>query len=76
LRVQLTVVAKPLWRCVDCYGPAPPDLPLLMEPREAAAPSRPWQHVTAAKPATRGAFRSAVKEWMPYREPGSDDDVD
>ena len=75
LRVQLAVVAKPLWRCVECYGPAPRELPLLMlmEPRAPAGLSG-MSHVTAVKPATRGALRTAVREWMPYREPGSDDE--
>ena len=54
LRVQLAVVAKPLWRCVECYGPAPRELPLLMlmEPRAPAGLSG-MSHVTAVKPATR-----------------------
>ncbi len=78
LNITLGTSQRQLRRCVDCSGPAPPDLPPLIEQKKAGD----FEMVSFAsvKPKTRGelkAMQFKVKEWMPYRdarEPGEDDD--
>ena len=66
LVVTLPTLKREMRRCVDCAGPAPPDLPPLPVAHEAGDFS--MVNVGALKPKTRGAFKALVKEWMPYRE--------
>lgn len=70
--VKVGRVERELRRCVDCAGPAPPDLPASIRTKELGDYS--MVAVSSLKPKTRGDLRAQVKEWTPYREPGSDDD--
>jgi hypothetical protein len=68
-------------RCVDCSGPAPPDLPPLIEQKTSG--DFGMVSFASVKPKTRGEFKQQVKkwtertakygetvreEWMPYRD--------
>lgn len=61
-------------RCADCVGPAPPDLPPLIE-RSREIPAT-FRQVTSVLPGrTRGALKTIInnpaaprEEWMPYRD--------
>ena len=65
LIVQLTGMARQLLRCVVCAGPAPPDLPELVEQMAATqAPMVPLKHV--ARPLAFDWKRAQAGE----REPG------
>jgi hypothetical protein len=60
-------------RCVDCSGPAPPDLPPLIEQKKSG--DFGMFQIGTMKPKTRGEFKQQVKEWFPYRdarEPGEE----
>lgn len=67
--VSLPGIKREFVRCQDCAGSAPPELPALHGP-PVITPT-PFAHVIAGAPKrTRGALKEAVREWMPYREPG------
>ncbi len=70
LVITIGNVSRQMRRCVDCSGPAPPDLPALPELKTPGDFS--MVKVSSMKPKTRGDLRQQVKEWMPYREPGED----
>jgi hypothetical protein len=73
--VKVGRVERELRRCVDCAGPAPPDLPAAIRTKEPGDYS--MVAMSSLKPKTRGDLRAHVKEWLPHaadREPGSDDD--
>ena len=61
---------RELRRCVDCAGPAPPDLPPL--PVMKAPGDFSMTSVGALKPKTRGALKATARERLPYREPGQE----
>lgn len=70
LFISTEKMKREMRRCVDCSGPAPPDLPPLValeEPGDFSMVS-----VGAMKPKNRGDLRAKAREWMPYREPGED----
>ncbi len=70
LFITIGTSRRQMRRCVDCYGPAPPDLPelpVLKTPGDFSMVS-----IGAVRPKTRGDLKSIAKEWMPYREPGED----
>ena len=74
LFTTLPTVKRERVRCVSCAGPAPPDLP---ERLEVAGVAEMAHHGFSklsnhAPRRTRGALREAVKEWMPYRDPGEE----
>lgn len=71
LFVATEKITRRLVRCVDCSGPAPPDLPAM--PALKTPGDFSMLAIGAMKPKTRGALKaSARKEWTPYREPGED----
>jgi hypothetical protein len=70
--VKTANITRELKRCVDCAGPAPPNLPALPELKTPGDFS--MTHVGAHRPKTRGELKATAREWMPYREPGCDDD--
>lgn len=72
LIITITTGSRELRRCIDCSGPAPPDLPALVEQKEPGDFSMVSTRNLAPK--NRGDFKSQVREWMPYREPGEDDE--
>lgn len=72
LYVKTSAMTREMRRCVDCSGPAPPDLPPLIE--QKAPGDFSMTHVASSRPKTRGDLKAAVKEWLPYREPGEDDE--
>ena len=65
-------IKRELKRCVDCAGPAPPNLPPLVEQKTPGDFS--MAHIGSGRPKTRGELKQTAREWMPYREPGSDDE--
>jgi|SRR5882724_10306650 len=68
LFVTLPNVKREMRRCVDCAGPAPPDLPPLLPQKEPGDFS--MVSMGQLKPKNRGALKQTAREWMPYREPG------
>lgn len=68
--VTLANVKREMRRCVDCAGPAPPDLP----PMIALKSPGDFSMVSMAKirPKNRGGLKQIAREWMPYREPGEE----
>lgn len=58
-------------RCQDCAGEkAPEDLPELLE---SGIETSGFINIGRVAPKrTRGALKHAVKEWMPYRDPGEE----
>ncbi len=72
--VKVGLVTRELCRCVDCAGPAPPDLPPLVEQQTAGNYDK-FVTIGALKPKNRGALKALAKEWTPYRDsrdPGED----
>ncbi len=72
LLITIGTSSRELRRCVDCSGPAPPDLPPLVEQKQPGDFS--MVSFGSITPKTRGDFKAQVREWMPYREPGEDDE--
>ncbi len=70
LYIKIGTMTREMRRCVDCSGPAPPDLPPLMSLKAPGDFS--MVSVGAMRPKTRGALREKAREWMPYREPGEE----
>jgi hypothetical protein len=58
LVISLPDLKKPLLRCENCEGPAPPDLP---------AHLRPGQSTKAMQPLKNTAV-TVARQWMPYKE--------
>jgi hypothetical protein len=72
--IKIPPVVREKVRCVECAGEKPPDdLPPLLTPGGIET-SGFTKLVKSAPHRTRGALKQAVKEWMPYREPGEDDE--
>lgn len=71
--VKTANITRELKRCVDCTGPAPPDLPARMELKSSGDFSS-MALIGSNRPKTRGELKATAREWMPYREPGCDDD--
>lgn len=69
LFISTANMKREMKRCVDCSGPAPPDLPPLLAQRTPGDFSM-VSFGQMKKPATRGDLKKQVREWMPYREPG------
>jgi hypothetical protein len=67
LFVDVHGVRRRLVRCPHCAGEPVPDLPPLVETSPVPTGSD-FTHVAASRPATRGALRDRVREWMPYRD--------
>jgi len=72
LIITITTGSREMRRCVDCSGPAPPDLPPLVEQKQPGDFSMASSRSLAPK--TRGELKSQAREWKPYREPGEDDE--
>lgn len=70
LFVSTANMKREIKRCVDCSGPAPPDLPPL--PSMKAPGDFSMMSVGAMKPKTRGDLRASARQWLPYREPGEE----
>lgn len=70
--VKFEKITRELRRCVDCAGPAPPDLPPMMELKTPGDFS--MSHIGAQRPKTRGDLKAKAREWTPYaeREPRED----
>lgn len=72
LLIKIGTMSREMRRCIDCSGPAPPDLPALIEQKEPGDFSMVSTRNIAPK--TRGDLKLVAREWMPYREPGEDDE--
>lgn len=70
LLITIGQSSREMRRCVDCSGPAPPDLPPL--PVQRAPGDFSMVAVGAMKPKNRGGLKEIARQWMPYREPGED----
>lgn len=70
LIITLPNIKREMRRCVDCSGPAPPDLPPMIALKDPGDFS--MVHMAAMKPKSRGGLKQIAREWMPYREPGQD----
>lgn len=70
LFVSTANMKREVKRCVDCSGPAPPDLPPMVA--QKAPGDFSMVSVSTMKPKTRGDLRSTARQWMPYREPGEE----
>lgn len=70
--VKFTNVTRELQRCQGCAGSAPPDLPALVE--KVFPEITGFTPLAQNRPKTRGELKQTAREWMPYREPGSDDE--
>ena len=70
--VKMEKLTRELRRCVDCAGPAPPDLPALVE--KVFPEITGFTPLAQNRPKTRGELKQTAREWMPYREPGEDDE--
>jgi len=70
LYISTERMTREMKRCVDCAGPAPPDLPALVAQKEPGDFS--MVSVATLRPKTRGALKASAREWMPYREPGEE----
>lgn len=64
LYVSLPGMRRELQRCVDCEGPAPPDLPPLIERKTPGDFS--MQPLAGNRPKTRGALRSIAERYTPH----------
>ncbi len=67
LFITLPGVKRDRIRCQNCAGEAPPDLPELMV-AGGIEPSRMTRAGLSAPGRTRGELKTAIREWMPYRE--------
>lgn len=70
LFVSTPNMKREIKRCVDCSGPAPPDLPPMMSLKTPGDFS--MTSVGSLKPKTHGDLRATARQWMPYREPGEE----
>lgn len=70
LYVTLPNVKREMRRCVDCAGPAPPDLPPMVAQKTPGDFS--MVSMASIKPKSRGSLKKIAREWMPYREPGEE----
>lgn len=70
--IRVNDQVRELIRCAECAGEKPPeDLPDLLEPGGIETSGFTRLGKLAPK-RTRGALKTAVKEWMPYRESGEE----
>ena len=70
--VRVKPEMRELVRCADCAGEQPPDdLPELHEPGGIETSGFTAIGKVAPK-RTRGALKTAAREWMPYRESGEE----
>jgi hypothetical protein len=70
LLVTVGTMKRQMRRCVDCSGPAPPDLPALVQQKESGDFS--MVSIGSVKPKSRGGLKEIARQWMPYREPGEE----
>lgn len=68
--ITMPAITRQLVRCVDCSGPAPPDLPALVERQAPVTAS--MMGVSEVRPKTRGELKQIAREWLPYRESGEE----
>jgi hypothetical protein len=64
LFITVGTMTRIMRRCVDCSGPAPPDLPALPEQKTPGDFS--MTKIGSLKPKTRGAFRSVAEKYSPH----------
>ncbi len=68
LELVLPNLRRRLLRCPACAGPAPPDLPPLIETASIAERVAKLAHVSTAAPVrTRGALKAVADQWTPHR---------
>jgi len=65
LRITIATMKRSLFRCVNCEGPAPSDLPPLIEP--LPIPTTPLVHIRTDRDSLPLDFKSAAAG---EREPG------
>lgn len=66
LHIVLPGVRRPLVRCQDCAGEAPPEMPAQMEPGGIQSSKIGFSRAADAAPArTRGALREMVERYRP-----------
>ncbi len=64
-------IKREMVRCQTCAGEAPPELPELLV--SGGIETSGFMSIGRAAPGrTRGQLKAAVKEWMPYRDPGEE----
>ena len=69
--IAIPGMQRVLRRCAGCTsGPTPPNLPELIEPEsvELHAAKSGLTKLGGWRPATRGEFKHAAREWLPYPE--------
>lgn len=71
LYVKLDGITHTKIRCADCAGEA---IPEGLDDVQQIKTSGFTKLSKAAPGRTRGELKAAVREWMPYREAGSDDE--